>query len=66
MRRLGRWQDLMFSHPDDPASVTQVRERERAHIRQWIVERSVRRQQEKLRAASASPAAGGTSRKELS
>lgn len=56
----------MFSHPDDPESVIKVREREQAHMQQWIVERRVRRQQEQLRAASPFPSTAGTSRKELS
>ena len=28
--------DLMFSHPDDPASVTKARETQRAHMRRWV------------------------------
>ena len=34
--------DLMFSHPDDPPSVTAARRCEEAHIRRWVSEHADR------------------------
>ena len=34
----GHHLDLMFSHPDDPATVRRVRELQLEHIRKWVAE----------------------------